>query len=67
MKKLLITGAAGFVAGYFTEFLKENKLRIVRDFLDVRDVVEAYHKMPKHSLAQTLKDMITYQEKCCGK
>ncbi len=26
MKKLLITGAAGFVAGYFTEFLKENKI-----------------------------------------
>lgn len=27
MKKLLITGTAGFVAGYYAEFLKENKIK----------------------------------------
>lgn len=37
MKKLLITGAAGFVAGYFTEFLKENNIEY--DILGL-DIIE---------------------------
>lgn len=39
MKKLLITGAAGFVAGYFTEFLKENKIEY--DILGL-DIIDNY-------------------------
>ena len=39
MKKLLITGAAGFVAGYFTEFLKENNIEY--DILGL-DIIEDY-------------------------
>lgn len=39
MKKLLITGAAGFVAGYFTEFLKENDMEY--DILGL-DIVDKY-------------------------
>ena len=37
MKKLLITGAAGFVAGYFIEFLKENEIEYDILGLDIVD------------------------------
>lgn len=37
MKKLLITGAAGFVAGYFIEFLKGNKIEYDILGLDIVD------------------------------
>lgn len=37
MKKLLITGTAGFVAGYFIEFLKENEIEYDILGLDIVD------------------------------
>lgn len=48
MKNLMITGAAGFVAGYFTEYLKENNLEYNILGLDILDEFYCSYKYFKY-------------------